>query len=322
MASLSGEFQTDLGPPDVLTICVEALDSIGWEIDGVTERQIVATVNGSSPGAGAGVTIDLRDAGDGTDFQIAGSDPGDELAVEDLADVLDRARDANGERIEKAEGPEEEATAEEGAAAVWVPEPEPVEQAPAREEPAHEPATAVAPSPVSRSAPPREPGERPSDSRSWWDRNRRAVAIGIMVFCVGGAIGAAATGGGTDTKPVKRAAGKSKGTPQKVKTQVSTVTETQSVEAATTQKTPKTTSPSAAAQSSGGPSPASPAAPAPPRVAKCDPGYAPQCLDPGVSDYDCAGEGDGPYYVQGPVTVIGDDRFELDTSDHDGVGCE
>jgi hypothetical protein len=317
MASLSGEFQTDLGPPDVLTICVEALDSIGWEIDEVTERQIVATANGSGPGAG--VTIDLHEAGEGTDFQIAGSDSGDELAVEDLADILDRARDAIGERIEHAEAPEEEE-----ATSVWEPEPEPVKQAPAREEPP-EPATAIAPLPVSRSAPPREPGEPPSDSRSWWDRNRRAVAIGAIVFCVGGAIGAAASGGGTDTTTVKRAAGKGQANSQKVKTEVSTVTETQSVEAATTQKTPDTTSPSTAAtqaQSSGGAGPASPAAAAPPRVAKCDPGYAPQCLDPNASDYDCLGEGDGPYYVDGPVTVIGNDRFHLDTSDHDGVGCE
>ena len=321
MASLSGEFQTDLGPPDVLTICVEALDSIGWEIDEVTERQIVATPNGSGPGHGTGVTIDLREAGEGTDFQIAGSDSG-ELAVEDLADVLDRARDAIGERIERAEAPEEEE-----ATSVWVPEPEPEhEPAPAGEEPEYEPATAIAPAPVSSSAPPSEPGERAPTSRSWWDRNRRAVAIGVMVFIVGGAVGAAATtGGDSDSKPVKRAAGKSKGASQKVRTEVSTVTETQSVEAATTQKTPDTTSPSTAAtqaQSSGGASPASPAAPAPPRVAKCDPGYAPQCLDPNASDYDCLGEGDGPYYVDGPVTVIGNDHFKLDTSDHDGVGCE
>jgi hypothetical protein len=320
MASLSGEFQTDLGPPDVLTICVEALDSIGWEIDEVTERQIVATPNGSGPGHGTGVTIDLREAGEGTDFLIAGSDSG-ELAVEDLADVLDRARDAIGERIERAEAPEAEQ-----ATSVWVPEPEPeYEPAPAGEEPEYEPATAIAPAPVSSSAPPSEPGERPSASPSWWDRHRRAVAIGVMVFIVGGAVGAAATGGDSDSKTVKRAAGKSKGASKKVRTEDSTGTETQSVEAATTQKTPDTTSPSTAAtqaQSSGGASPASPAAPAPPRVAKCDPGYAPQCLDPNASDYDCLGEGDGPYYVDGPVTVIGKDPFKLDTSDHDGVGCE
>lgn len=40
------------------------------------------------------------------------------------------------------------------------------------------------------------------------------------------------------------------------------------------------------------------------------------------SDVDCAGgSGNGPYYVQGPVYVIGTDRYGLDR-DGDGVGCE
>ena len=309
MASLSGEFQTDLGPPDVLTICVEALDAIGWEIDEVTERRIVATANGY----GTAVTVDLRDAGEGTDFRIAGSDEADELAEEDLADVLDRARDAIGERIERAEAPEEE----EEPASVWAIQPDPKPDP----EPEPEPA-AVAPVPVRQSDPPRRPRDRDDDTSNWWDRNRRAVAIGILVFCVGGGIGAALSGGGGGGKTVKGAAGKSKGASQKVKTEVSTVTETQSVEAATTQKAPDSASSTTPASPSPGASPASPAAPATPRVAKCDPGYAPQCLDPNASDYDCLGEGDGPFYVDGPVTVIGNDRFELDTSDHDGVGCE
>ena len=43
---------------------------------------------------------------------------------------------------------------------------------------------------------------------------------------------------------------------------------------------------------------------------------------PIASDVDCAGgKGDGPAYVQGPVTVIGSDIYDLD-SDNDGVGCE
>jgi hypothetical protein len=215
---------------------------------------------------------------------------------------------------------------EEEATSVWAPAPEPVEPEPVYEEPAVEPRAELAPAPSSRSAPPRTPSEQ-TDSRNWWDRNRRAVAIGVLVFCLGGAVGAAATGGGDDAKTVKRAAGQGKGASQKVETEVSTVTETQSVEAATAQKTPDsssaaTTESESSAGATPSASPASPAAPAPPRVAKCDPGYAPQCLDPGVSDYDCQGEGDGPYFVEGPVTVIGSDRFKLDTSDHDGVGCE
>jgi endonuclease YncB( thermonuclease family) len=49
-------------------------------------------------------------------------------------------------------------------------------------------------------------------------------------------------------------------------------------------------------------------------------GYDP-CLPPGP-DVDCAGgSGDGPRYVNGPVTVTGSDPYGLD-SDGDGLGCE
>lgn len=53
---------------------------------------------------------------------------------------------------------------------------------------------------------------------------------------------------------------------------------------------------------------------------KCDPNYAGACV-PIASDVDCAGGGDGPAYVQGPVRVVGKDIYRLD-SDGDGIGCE
>ncbi len=54
----------------------------------------------------------------------------------------------------------------------------------------------------------------------------------------------------------------------------------------------------------------------------CDPNYAGACLDPNASDYDCAGgSGNGPLYVQGPITVVGNDHYGLD-SDGDGIACE
>ncbi len=60
----------------------------------------------------------------------------------------------------------------------------------------------------------------------------------------------------------------------------------------------------------------SPAAPA----GGCDPNYTP-CV-PIASDVDCAaGSGNGPAYVQGRVTVIGEDIYGLD-ADNDGIGCE
>ncbi|OFI37827.1 hypothetical protein BIU82_07315 [Arthrobacter sp. SW1] len=53
----------------------------------------------------------------------------------------------------------------------------------------------------------------------------------------------------------------------------------------------------------------------------CDPNYAGDCV-PIASDVDCAsGSGNGPAYVQGPVTVVGSDIYRLD-GDHDGIGCE
>jgi hypothetical protein len=55
--------------------------------------------------------------------------------------------------------------------------------------------------------------------------------------------------------------------------------------------------------------------------ASCDPNYSGACLDPNSADYDCeGGTGDGPDYT-GPVTVVGDDHYDLD-SDGDGSACE
>jgi hypothetical protein len=52
----------------------------------------------------------------------------------------------------------------------------------------------------------------------------------------------------------------------------------------------------------------------------CDSNYS-GCV-PIASDVDCAGgSGNGPAYVRGPVTVTGDDIYELDR-DGDGVACD
>jgi endonuclease YncB( thermonuclease family) len=54
----------------------------------------------------------------------------------------------------------------------------------------------------------------------------------------------------------------------------------------------------------------------------CHPSYEGVCIPADVSDADCAGgSGDGPYYVRGPVDVVGPDAFGLDR-DGDGVGCD
>jgi hypothetical protein len=71
------------------------------------------------------------------------------------------------------------------------------------------------------------------------------------------------------------------------------------------------------------PPPAPAPAPAPPaqQGGGCDPNYSGACV-PIASDVDCAGgSGNGPAYVQGPVTVVGSDICDLDR-DGDGVACE
>lgn len=65
-----------------------------------------------------------------------------------------------------------------------------------------------------------------------------------------------------------------------------------------------------------------PPAPAPEPEPDCHSSYEGACLKPDASDYDCkGGSGNGPYYVQGPIKVVGPDEYDLD-SDNDGIGCE
>jgi hypothetical protein len=56
-------------------------------------------------------------------------------------------------------------------------------------------------------------------------------------------------------------------------------------------------------------------------ASECDPNYSGACLDPYAYDYDCkGGSGDGPEYT-GPVTVVGEDHYDLDREE-DGYACE
>jgi resuscitation-promoting factor RpfB len=61
--------------------------------------------------------------------------------------------------------------------------------------------------------------------------------------------------------------------------------------------------------------------PEPEPASNCDPNYAGACV-PVASDVDCAGgSGDGPEYVEGPVTVVGDDVYDLNRDD-DNIACD
>lgn len=77
----------------------------------------------------------------------------------------------------------------------------------------------------------------------------------------------------------------------------------------------------AARQQAAAPKVQTPVRPVIPAPSGCDPNYAGPCV-PIASDVDCAGgSGNGPAYVQGPVTVVGTDIYGLDR-DSDGFGCE
>jgi len=70
-----------------------------------------------------------------------------------------------------------------------------------------------------------------------------------------------------------------------------------------------------------GPARAVPARAEAPTVGGCNANYTP-CVPDDAVDVDCqGGSGNGPSYVTGPVTVVGDDVYGLD-ADHDGNGCE
>jgi micrococcal nuclease len=93
----------------------------------------------------------------------------------------------------------------------------------------------------------------------------------------------------------------------------------------TTTSAPVTTSSTAAPTTTTAPPPTTTQSTSPtsPPAPDCHPSYEGACVPNGVSDVDCAGgSGNGPYYVQGPVRVVGPDVYDLDGNDNDGIGCE
>ena len=62
----------------------------------------------------------------------------------------------------------------------------------------------------------------------------------------------------------------------------------------------------------------------PDRARRCSSNYGgcvPDVSDIDGADVDCPGQGDGPYFADGEVVVLGPDLYGLD-SDGDGVACE
>jgi hypothetical protein len=106
---------------------------------------------------------------------------------------------------------------------------------------------------------------------------------------------------------------------EEIVTTTSTASTTTTTRPTTTTTTPTTVPPTTAPPPPPPPPPPTTAAPTP-APSGCDPNYS-GCV-PIASDVDCAGgSGNGPAYVQGPVTIVGSDIYDLD-SDNDGLGCE
>src|SRR5918992_1008845 len=104
--SLFGDFDTELAPPDALTACVEALDGLGWRVDGVDAERIECAVTSGPGDGGAKVEVELTKTEAGADMRLIGpATDGSSLDENDIGLVLDQAAEAIGEQIDKIEVP-------------------------------------------------------------------------------------------------------------------------------------------------------------------------------------------------------------------------
>jgi hypothetical protein len=126
MTRLTGDFQTDLPPPDALVACAEAVDGLGWQVAHLDARRIVSFADTDSRYPPV-IEVELAEVQDGTAIRIIGtgvegSGPADGLIAE-----LDRVEEAIGACIERAPGPEQVApgteVAEKDAPGTQVPAP-------------------------------------------------------------------------------------------------------------------------------------------------------------------------------------------------------
>ncbi len=344
MTRLSGEFQTDLALPSALSLCADAVHSLGWQIQSLSGNRIVCTAVSDQTDSEARVEIEVRESPHGTDLRVVGEDSGTATLQEpELVDLLDQLGDAIEARVEEADSeveppddqePEPAATeVQQAATAATVIQPQ--EQAKGdwtRVEDQAPPGWYPDPIEgegerywdggewthrVRAGGPEPTPQQQKSEQQTgWWRQNRRAVIAGAFVFILGAAIGAAANDGG-GTKTVAHTATKTAQAKARTTTQTTTVTKIQTPQTATATTNPTSTTPTSTNGAIVGPTTT------PDASTGCDQSYANVCLDPNASDYDCkGGGGDGPKFVTGPVVIVGPDHFGLDGSDHDGVGCE
>jgi hypothetical protein len=95
MTKLSGEFQTDLEPPDALAACAEAIDGLGWRIESVEGDRIVSHAGAGYSERVARIDVVLSASGRTTDVRIIGTDSdANPLETDELIAELNRVRDA------------------------------------------------------------------------------------------------------------------------------------------------------------------------------------------------------------------------------------
>ena len=104
MTKLSGDFQTDLAPPDALAVCAEAIDGLGWRIESVAGDRIVSYAESGSTPDPTRIEVLVSDSIHATDLRIIGTDGGaNPRAADGLIAELNRARDAIKASVESAD---------------------------------------------------------------------------------------------------------------------------------------------------------------------------------------------------------------------------
>ena len=95
MTKLSGDFQTDLAPPDALAACAEAIDGLGWRIESVAGDRIVSYAESGSMPDPTRIEVLVSDSTHATDLRIIGTGgEANPRAADGLIADLDRVRDA------------------------------------------------------------------------------------------------------------------------------------------------------------------------------------------------------------------------------------
>ncbi len=194
MTSLTGEFETDLPLEEATVACADAIDGLGFRIEAVEPNRIVSYAGSGAVEYPPKIEVVLTESGQGTDVRIIGTDTeANQLKTNELAEELDRVRDAIQASVQDAS-----ATSEQGPPAGWYPDPSDTSrrrywggrgwtdrtEAASGDLPAPpDPATRQGGGPEGSAAPPREATGRTENGRA---RTRTAVFVSAVVLLAAG----------------------------------------------------------------------------------------------------------------------------------------